>query len=483
MPRLVILLLLSYIVASLQSTPPQEEEGVLVLTDANFDDAVNGEDTILVEFYAPWCGHCKKLTPEYSAAAYELRHAATPVKLAKVDCTVEKELGSRFEIKGFPTLKIFRRGEPSPYGGPRDKQGIIDYMLKQAGPAAKSLSTSELVKEFLTHPDVSIIGYGLAGKAAENFKNVAGVLRENFRFGEVTDAELHKDKHGKIVLHTNDKDQPEHVFDAEHDEQSLTDWLWAKSVPLVGELTKTTEGRYKKKGVPLLKLFMDVDHTTNVKQTNYWINRLKKVAKDLAATAGEKLHLTYVNKKDYAAELAKFGSEGKDLVLAIEDFANRRYVSAAEKIDLDSIRKFALEYLEGNLTPFIKSAPVPESNDGPVTVVVGKTFNDIVLDESKDVLLEIYAPWCGHCKKLEPIYDELATKLKNVENVVIAKMDATANDSPHAKYSASGYPTILFAPANDKENPVPYTGERDLQSMEAFIKRKSTSWVLKKTEL
>lgn len=47
-----------------------------------------------------------------------------------VDCTVEKELGSRFEIKGFPTLKIFRRGEPSPYGGPRDKQGIIDYMLK-----------------------------------------------------------------------------------------------------------------------------------------------------------------------------------------------------------------------------------------------------------------------------------------------------------------------------------------------------------------
>lgn len=55
----------------------------MVLTDANFDDAVNGEDTILVEFYAPWCGHCKKLTPEYSAAAYELRHAATPVKLAK----------------------------------------------------------------------------------------------------------------------------------------------------------------------------------------------------------------------------------------------------------------------------------------------------------------------------------------------------------------------------------------------------------------
>lgn len=150
---------------------------------------------------------------------------------------------------------------------------------------------------------------------------------------------------------------------------------------------------------------------------------------------------------------------------------------------VESIRQFVVEYLEGKLEPYIKSAPVPEANDTPVKVVVGKNFNDVVLDSSKDVLIELYAPWCGHCKKLEPIYDELAEKLKNVENVVIAKMDATANDSPHPKYQASGYPTLFFAPANDKENPVPYQGERDVKSMEAFIKRKSASWKVNKSEL
>ncbi len=64
-----------------------------------------------------------------------------------------------------------------------------------------------------------------------------------------------------------------------------------------------------------------------------------------------------------------------------------------------------------------KSQPIPEEpEDGGVTIVVGKTVDSILFDESKDVLLEVYAPWCGHCKQLEPTYKKLAKRFKKVSS-------------------------------------------------------------------
>merc|ERR550537_1656481 len=86
------------------------------------------------------------------------------------------------------------------------------------------------------------------------------------------------------------------------------------------------------------------------------------------------------------------------------------------------------DYNAGKLKPHLKSETVPESQPGPVFILVGSTFESIVKSPSKDVLVEFYAPWCGHCKKLEPIFREVAKKLEGVRSIVIAKIDATAND-------------------------------------------------------
>lgn len=67
--------------------------------------------------------------------------------------------------------------------------------------------------------------------------------------------------------------------------------------------------------------------------------------------------------------------------------------------------------MDGKLEPFIKSEPVPETNDGPVKVAVGKNFKELVTDSGRDALIEFYAPWCGHCQKLAPIWEELGTKV------------------------------------------------------------------------
>ncbi|KAE8734429.1 hypothetical protein F3Y22_tig00000764pilonHSYRG00025 [Hibiscus syriacus] len=99
------------------------------------------------------------------------------------------------------------------------------------------------------------------------------------------------------------------------------------------------------------------------------------------------------------------------------------------------------------LKPYYKSDSIPETNEEDVKRLVANSFDEIILEESKDVLLEIYAPWCGHCRSLEPMYNQLAKHLRGIDSLVIAKMDGTTNEHPRAR--KVGFPTVLFFPAGN----------------------------------
>lgn len=121
---------------------------------------------------------------------------------------------------------------------------------------------------------------------------------------------------------------------------------------------------------------------------------------------------------------------------------------------VEALDQFVQDVLDKNLEPYLKSESIPESNDEPVIVAVGKNFDDVVINNGKDTLIEFYAPWCGHCKKLQPVYDELGQKLAD-EDVAIVKMDATANDVPPT-FEVRGFPTLYWAPKDSKDSPVRY---------------------------
>jgi protein disulfide isomerase family A protein 3 len=159
-------------------------------------------------------------------------------------------------------------------------------------------------------------------------------------------------------------------------------------------------------------VLFDADFTHNSEEIKHVRNQIISVAKKFKE---ENLDLTFSfgNTEESAGLLNKYGFQNRSpndkFILSI-GYEGEKYRFTGE-YSVENLEKFARDFVARKLEKFINSEPIPASNDEPVKVVVAKSFNEIVNDQSKDVLIEFYAPWCGHCKSLAPKYDELAKKV------------------------------------------------------------------------
>uniref|UniRef100_F6WYW5 Protein disulfide-isomerase n=1 Tax=Ciona intestinalis TaxID=7719 RepID=F6WYW5_CIOIN len=452
-------------------------DDVLVLTDSNFDAEIVKHSIILMEFYAPWCGHCKKLAPEYDIAATKLKRNDPPIRIGKVDCTENTATCSKFGVSGYPTLKLFADGKLSKdYDGPRQADGIVKYMQKAASPAAVLIETAAAHDKLLQKSSsVVVVGYFTDKAKATAFENVAKTLRDDYKFAyttsdDVMDAAGEKDtvKMYRPQAMANKFEESTMVIAGEPTVDGYRTFLNENALGRCGLLTTDNYGKFKK---PLVILAgSDVDYVKNIKGSNYWRNRVVKFGKEFK----EQLTFGIANKDGIVGLLPESGlPEDVSPVVVIVDAQDRKYVMPNAFSSKDNFVAFLTSYTNGELSPFIKSEEPPADNDGPVTVVTGKTFDEIVMDESKDVLIEFYAPWCGHCKSLEPKWNELGEKMKDNNDIVIAKIDATANDSP-SQFQVSGFPTIYFAPKGNKQNPVKYQGGREVADFSKYLKENAS---------
>jgi protein disulfide-isomerase A1 len=149
------------------------------------------------------------------------------------------------------------------------------------------------------------------------------------------------------------------------------------------------------------------------------------------------------------------------------------YSGAIADMTVDSIRSYVADFKGGKLEAHLKSEEIPEGDNKPLTVLVGKQWEEIVKDPTKDVLVKYYAPWCGHCKALAPVWDELAADLADIEDLIIAKFDATANEV--AGLEIRGYPTLKYYPKDNKAG-VDYSGDRELDDFKKWLSENSSAY-------
>lgn len=144
-----------------------------------------------------------------------------------------------------------------------------------------------------------------------------------------------------------------------------------------------------------------------------------------------------------------------------------KYKPESSDITSKGLISFVNSFFDGKLKPHLLTQEVPEDwNKGPVKVLVGKNFHEVAMDKKKTVLVTFVAPWCGHCKQLTPIYEQLGEKYQGKPDIVIAKMDATVNEIEDMKIQS--FPTIKLFP-KDSDEVIDYQGERTLDGLTKFI--------------
>jgi len=340
-------------------------------------------------------------------------------------------------------------------------------MTKQSLPAVSDL-TAETIEEFKTADKVVLVAYFAADDKASNetFTSVANGLRDNYLFGATNDASLAK-KEGvsqpSLVLYKSFDDGKD-VFTETFDKETIEKFAKTAATPLVGEVGPETYSDYMAAGIPLAYIFAE---TPEERET------LAKELKPLAQKHKGAINFATIDAKAFGQHAGNLNLEvGKFPAFAIQKTdKNQKFpYDQTKAITETEIGAFIEDFVAGNVDPSVKSEPIPESQDGPVAVVVAKNYDDIVINNDKDVLVEFYAPWCGHCKALAPKYEELGALYGSPELsklVTIAKVDATANDVPD---EIQGFPTIKLFPAGKKDSPVDYSGARTVEDLAAFIK-------------
>jgi len=367
----------------------EEAASALNLDEKNFASQVSGTPHFVM-FYAPWCGHCKRLAPTWDELA--LKHAKdvdSEVTIAKVDCTVATALCSAQDVTGYPTLKFFKNGAEKEdgvkYRGNRDAAALEKFIAEKLGneipeeiPASEESADAALVN-------------GLHILTAASFDGIVGKGDTFIKF--------------------------------------YAPWCGhcQKLAPAWDELAKAFE---KDEQVKIAK----IDCTQH-----------QAPCQEHEVRGYPTLHYFRAGSKAETYKGARTLGELKDFVTTMKG-------------------EPAIDAVEDGKVPDLK----PEL----AVVELGK---DNFEEETKSgvAFVKFFAPWCGHCKRLAPTWEELAKKFKDNADVTIGHIDCTAADNTNRalcdSQGVNGFPTLNIY--KDGEKAEEYSGKRDLDTLAAFVEK------------
>ena len=285
--RIAIMIVLNILAASDET---EMEDLVVELTDETFSTMVSETRFMMVEFYAPWCGHCQNFAPQYSEAARSLKDSQTEVKFAKLDATSQRETAEMMGIEGFPAFKLFRNGKPIDYSGERSAAGMVEWIKKKVTIGITEITKPGELQYISEEEEIFLVAY--ASRDSDVFRVLEEVRGEveDVKFFLVSDSELMKEYHqneGTIMIMKTFDDKISY-FKETLTKEKLTTFIQREILPLVVEFSQ--ENAVKIFDSPIQKhfIFMSDSEDSRHRETLRDVSRIFKSSfKNISTSSSE----------------------------------------------------------------------------------------------------------------------------------------------------------------------------------------------------
>eukprot|EP01022_Parablepharisma_sp_SALTPOND_P034057 TRINITY_DN903_c0_g1_i2.p1 TRINITY_DN903_c0_g1~~TRINITY_DN903_c0_g1_i2.p1 ORF type:complete len:784 (-),score=123.18 TRINITY_DN903_c0_g1_i2:33-2384(-) len=465
--------------------PPAMSKNVVVLNDANYKEYLekNKEKPILLKLYAPWCGHCKSMAPEFEKAAELSKEQGRPYVFAEIDAAANQDAAKHFDITGFPTLFFLYDGKKEEYNEGRNAQAFLQYMIKKAGTPMVNLKTVDEVKKVLALSRHRSILVSDDPEVLKEYKEASTELLEySYYYTSVAVGKkvFPKITSAPVVVMINAYGEEEKYYVPTFNKDELEEFLIRNENPtVITHFTQPIIGSVfprnsPKTGILMFRSAMD----PNADQIDAAFRKAAQRFKDDKYVIG----LADINVEGFPKRMGFFLSlSDKDLPsleIIRADNELKRYVYRGP-MNEEAIYSFVKQYEQGKAKRFFKSEAAPAENNGPVYKVVGTTFENEVLKDEKDVVVNFYAAWDGKSIEFKKMYNKLANKLQNNKKIKFVEIDITKNDVEG--HPVRNFPTIKVFPGKNKGSPETYTGEMEEDQLLEFLKVKG-SYPIEATE-